>query len=65
MPSEISDEALAFILARAGLEPTEAQKAELKKVYPHFAEMVERVRRPRGIMAEPAHTYRFADRDLR
>jgi hypothetical protein len=59
MPAELDDETLAFILARAGLNPTEAQKAELKKVYPNFAEMVERVRRLRGIMAEPAHTYRF------
>ena len=63
MPAELDDETLAFILARAGLEPTEAQKAELKKVYPGLAEMAERVRRPRGIMAEPAHTCRFDAED--
>ena len=65
MPAELTDEALALILARAGLNPTEAQRAELKKVYPGLAALAERVRRPRGIMAEPAHTYRFAEEDLR
>ena len=59
MPSELSDEALALLLARAGLSPTEAQKAELKKHYPKLAALAERVRRPRDIAAEPAHTYRF------
>ena len=63
MPSEISDEALAFLLARAGLEPSEAQKVELKRVYAGVARMAERVRRPRGIMAEPAHSYGFAPED--
>jgi hypothetical protein len=65
MPAELTDETLAFIMARAGLKPTEAQKSELKKVYPGLAEMVERVRRPRGIMAEPAHTYRFDEEERR
>ena len=64
MPTELTDETLAFLLARAGLELTEAQKSELRKVYPQLAAMAERVRRPRGIMAEPALVYGFAEEDL-
>ena len=64
MPSEISDEALDFLLARAGLSLTDAQKAELKAVYAGIAAMAERVRKPRGRMAEPALTYGFAEEDL-
>lgn len=65
MPTELTDEALAFLLARAGLTVSEAQKAELKTVYPHLAAMTARVRQPRGIMAEPALVYGFAEEDLR
>jgi hypothetical protein len=64
MPAYISDQALDFLLARAGLDLTEAQKAELKSVYAGIAAMAERVRKPRGIMAEPAHTYGFNEEDL-
>jgi hypothetical protein len=64
MPTELTDGALAFLLARAGLALTEAQKSDLKKVYPQLAAMAERVRRPRGIMAEPALIYGFAEEDL-
>ena len=64
MPAEITDESLDFLLARAGLSVTDAQKAELKKIYAGFAAMAERVRKPRGIMAEPASTYGFAEEDL-
>jgi hypothetical protein len=64
MPTEITDETLAFLLARAGLALTEAQKSELREVYPQLAAMAERVRRPRGIMAEPALVYGFAEEDL-
>ncbi len=64
MPSEISDEALDFLLARAGLSLSDAQKAELKGVYAGIAAMAERVRKPRGRMAEPALTYGFAEEDL-
>ncbi len=64
MPPELDDAALAFLLARAGLSLTEAQKAELKSVYPGIAAMAARVRKPRGRMAEPAHIYDFAEEDL-
>jgi len=64
MPADISDQALDFLLARAGLDLTDAQKAELKSVYAGIAAMAERVRKPRGIMAEPAHAYSFTEEDL-
>ena len=64
MPAEIGDEAFEFLLARAGLDLTEEQKAELKGLYAGIAAMAERVRKPRGYMAEPAHIYHFADEDL-
>jgi hypothetical protein len=64
MPAEISDEALDFLLARSGLALTPAQKAELKSVYPGIAAMAERVRKPRGRMAELAHVYNFTRDDL-
>ena len=61
---EITDEALEFLLARAGLDLTSDQKAELKSVYAGLATMAERVRKPRGYMAEPALIYDFAEEDL-
>jgi len=61
---DINDPAFEFLLARAGLKLTEAQKAELKTVYAGIAAMAERVRKPRGYMAEPAHVYDFAEEDL-
>ena len=64
MPAEISHEALEFMLARAGLDLTAAQKAELRAAYASVAAMAERVRRPRGYMAEPASAYGFAEDDL-
>ena len=64
MPADISDEALDFLLTRAGLALTEAQKAELKTVYGGIAQMAARVRQPRGRMAEPAHAYGFGEEDL-
>jgi hypothetical protein len=64
MPAEIGDEALEFLLARAGLHPSDEQKAELKTVYAGIAAMAERVRKPRGRMAEPAHVYDFTEEDL-
>jgi hypothetical protein len=64
MPGEIKDEAFEFLLARAGLSLTDEEKAELKTVYAGIAEMAERVRKPRGRMAEPAHIYDFTEEDL-
>jgi hypothetical protein len=61
---EIDDATLDFLLARAGLSPTPQQRAELKSIYPHVAAMAERVRKPRGRMAEPALTYGFTEEDL-
>jgi hypothetical protein len=61
---EITDEALEFLLGRAGLDLTPEQKAELKSVYAGIAEMAEWVRKPRGRMAEPALIYDFAEEDL-
>ena len=61
---EITDEAFEFLLARAGLDLTVEQKAELKGLYAGIAAMAERVRKPRGYMAEPAHIYNFAEEDL-
>jgi len=64
MPSDIDDAALDYLLARAGLDLTNEQKVELKTVHVALAEMAERVRKPRGRMAEPAHGYGFAEEDL-
>ena len=64
MSSDLNDTALDYLLARAGLNLTEDQKAELKTIHAAITAMAERVRKPRGRMAEPAHTYGFADEDL-
>jgi hypothetical protein len=64
MQSDISDAALDYLLARAGLDLTDEQKAELKTVHAALAALAERVRKPRGRMAEPAHVYDFAEENL-
>jgi hypothetical protein len=64
MPRELDDATLDFLLARSGLAPTPKQKAELKAIYPTVAAMAERVRKPRGRMAEPVLTYGFTKEDL-
>ncbi|MGE0258387.1 MAG: hypothetical protein AB7T18_06490 [Alphaproteobacteria bacterium] len=64
MPVTINDDAFAYLLARAGLTVTDAEKAELREVCDGIAAMAERVRKPRGRMAEPALTYGFAEEDL-
>jgi len=64
MPAEIPTEAFEFLLSRAGLDLTDEQKAELKGVYAGITAMAERVRKPRGYMAEPAHIYDFGEEDL-
>jgi hypothetical protein len=64
MPVQINDAAFEYLLARAGLDLTAAEKAELRAVCDGIAAMAERVRKPRGRMAEPALTYGFAEEDL-
>jgi hypothetical protein len=61
---ELDDATLDFLLARGGLSPTAEQRAGLKAAYSHVAAMAERVRKPRGRMAEPVLTYGFAEEDL-
>jgi hypothetical protein len=64
MPIPINDAAFEYLLARAGLTLSDAEKAELRTVCDGIAAMAERVRKPRGRMAEPALTYGFAEEDL-
>jgi hypothetical protein len=64
MPPNLNDEALDYLLASAGLNLSEAQKADLKTVHDGLAAMKARVRQPRGRMAELAYTYGFTEEDL-
>ena len=64
MPIDINDAALDYLLARAGLNLTAEQRAELKTVHAGLTAMAERVRKPRGRMAEPALGYGFNEEDL-
>jgi hypothetical protein len=64
MATDIDDATLNYLLARAGLNLTAEQKAELKTIHAGLAAMAERVRKPRGRMAEPALIYGFAEEDL-
>ena len=64
MPVPINDAAFEYLLARAGLTLTDTEKAQLRTVCDGIATMAERVRKPRGRMAEPALTYRFTEADL-
>ncbi len=64
MPTPINDAAFEYLLARAGLALSDAQKAELRSVCDGISAFAERVRKPRGRMAEPALTYGFAEEDL-
>ena len=64
MSSTLGNEALDYLLANAGLELSEAQKADLKTVHDGLSAMKARVRQPRGRMAELAHTFRFTEEDL-
>ncbi len=64
MPTPIDDAAFEYLLARAGLTLTDAEKVELKTVCDGIAAMAERVRKPRGRMAEPALTYGFTEEDV-
>jgi hypothetical protein len=64
MPNPITDDAFDYLVARAGLTLTAAQKAELRAHCDGIATLAERVRQKRGIMAEPVLTYGFAEEDL-
>ena len=61
---QIDDATLNYLLARGGLTATDEQRVGLKVAYEHVAAMTERVRKPRGRMAEPVLTYSFAEEDL-
>lgn len=62
MSQPISKEAFQALVDRAGLKLTPAQFEELYGVYPHLQAMRERVRKPRGYDAEPAHVFKPAER---
>lgn len=64
MPPSISDESLDYLLASAGLTLTAEQKAELKTIHDSLTAMKALVRKPRGPMAELAHSYGFTAEDL-
>ncbi len=64
MPPILGTEALDFLLASAGLNLTEAQKADLKTIHHGLAAMKARVRQPRSRTAEPAHIYGFTEEDV-
>lgn len=64
MPPTLGNEALDYLLANAGLDLTGAQKADLKTIHDALEAMKARVRKPRGRMAELAHTYGFTAEDL-
>jgi hypothetical protein len=64
MPKTLGDEALDYLLSNAGLDLTDAQKADLQSIHEALSAMKARVRRPRGHMAELAHTYGFTAEDL-
>ena len=64
MPPTLTNEALDYLLASAGLSLTDAQKDDLKAQHEALAAMKARVRQPRGRMAELAHTFGFTAADL-
>ncbi len=64
MPPILTDAALDYLLASAGLSLTDAQTTELQTIHDSLAAMKARVRQPRGRMAELAHTYGFTAEDL-
>ncbi len=64
MPPTLTEPALDYLLAAAGLDLTESQKADLASIHEALSAMKARVRQPRGRMAELAHTFGFAAEDL-
>jgi hypothetical protein len=64
MPPTLTDPALEYLLQSAGLNLTDAEKADLKSIHDGLAAMKARVRQKRGRTAELAHTYGFTPEDL-
>lgn len=64
MPPKLTDESLDYLLDAAGLVLTAEQKADLATTHEALTEMKARVRKPRGRMAEPAHTFGYTAEDL-
>jgi hypothetical protein len=64
MQQKPGDAALDHLLASAGLDLTPDQKADLASILASMEAMKARVRRPRGPMAELAHTFGFTAEDL-
>jgi hypothetical protein len=64
MPPNLTDPALDYLLAAAGITLDEAQKQDLQSIHEQLLVMKARVRQPRGRMAELAHTYGFTAEDL-
>ena len=64
MPPDLSEPALDYLLAAAGLTLTEAQRQDLHSIHAALTAMKARVRQPRGRMAEPALTFGFTAEDL-
>ena len=64
MAAPLTNEALNYLLANAGLVLTDAEKADLASIHDSLAAMKARVRKPRGRMAELAHIYGFTPEDL-
>jgi hypothetical protein len=62
--STLGNEALDYLIASAGLDLTEAQKADLQSIHQDLVAMKARVRQRRGHMAELAHTFGFTAEDL-
>jgi hypothetical protein len=57
MTDTITSDQFDYLAARAGLTLTPEQKTEIMGTYHYVAAMVERNRKPRGRMAEPAHVF--------
>jgi len=62
MSETISPEGFQVLLDRAGLKATPKQFEELRMAYGLLQQMRERVRKPRGYDAEPAHVFKPAER---
>jgi hypothetical protein len=62
MSETISTQAFQVLLDRAGISVSPANMDEMRSAYMLLQAMRERVRRPRGYDAEPAHIFAPAGR---